>query len=238
MPNAQECFETYGYTFVGDPNAEVHPNVVRLMTEYPPMEQRSAEWFAAREKVISASAIPSVIGDNPYENYQKVLRSKVFGAEFHGNEATQHGVINEPVALDRFVKATGNTVFEFGLLTHPVHKFIAGSPDGVCANGELLEIKTPFRRRIKHEIPIYYLGQVQTCMEVCDSPVCNFVQLETKGLWGEDAPEVFDLVRVERDKEWFAAKLPILAKFWEDVTYYRQHKDELDPCSIDLDMYS
>jgi putative phage-type endonuclease len=238
MVTARECTQLYGYRFEGNPDVEVHPNVVRLMRENPFMEQRSPEWYEARNKVISASSIASILGQD-YKDATCTLRDKVFGSEFKGNAATRHGTLHEPTALDRFIRETGHTVFEFGLLPHAKYKFASASPDGVCANNELVEIKTPLYRRIEHKIPKNYVGQVQMQMEVCDSPKCHFVQMEIAGIHDNGAsPEKFDILTVDRDRGWWDDALPKIVAFWKDVLFYREHPYMLAPCTIVPDMYA
>lgn len=234
---AYECEQQFGYHFTGDPNAEVCEHVVELMRRNPPMEQRSEEWYEMRKKVISASDIASAIGDNPHKSPESLLRDKVYGATFTGNIYTQHGQKYEPVACQKFCDLTGHTVFEFGLLPHPVHGFLGGSPDGVCADGSIIEIKCPMAREIKDEIPGYYYPQVQTVLEITDSPTerAYFIQYKPEGIHG--TPERFSVIEVPRSREWFAEKLPKIESFWNQVLYFREHPEELEPCKIDLNLY-
>ena len=61
----------------------------------------------------------------------------------------QHGIDNEPIARELYVKEKGNQcqVDECGLYVHPMHSWLAASPDGLvtdpCTNPPqgLLEIK-------------------------------------------------------------------------------------------------
>jgi putative phage-type endonuclease len=235
---ASECEITFGYHFTGDPNAEVCDHVVELMRKNPPMEQRSEEWYEMRKKVVSASDIASAIGDNPHKLPKSLLRDKVFGATFEGNIYTAHGQKYEPIACQKFCDQTGHTVFEFGLLPHPVIGFIGGSPDGICADGSIIEIKCPMAREIKDEVPGYYYPQVQTVLEIVDCPTnkAYFIQYKPDGING--TPERFSIVEVARSREWFAEKLPIIDSFWKSVVYYREHPNELEPCMVDLELYS
>lgn len=225
---AQECSNVFGYEFVGDPDAIVSEKVVRFMQENPVMEQRTPEWFAARRRVITASDMAAAIGENIHKSTHMLLMDKcdLTRDKFTGNEATQHGQKYEPVALDLFCKETKKTVFEFGMLTHPYYRFIGGSPDGVCADGSLLEIKCPLYRVPKHEVPVYYLSQLQICMEILDSDMCYFVQYVPPEL-GKKCGEIFDILEVKRSKKWFSEKLPIIREFWKDVLFYRAHSYEL-----------
>jgi hypothetical protein len=75
-------------------------------------------------------------------------------------------------------------VREFGLIPHPVHKFLAASPDGIVSQGEeigtMVEIKSPVTREIcrksEYVCPIHYWVQIQVQLECCDLQKCDFWQ--------------------------------------------------------------
>ena len=226
---AYECLEQFGYTFTGNPDAEVHPAVVNLMRNHKIIEQR--------RKVISASDIASAIGDNPHKPIRSLLRDKVFGCTFKGNVHTQHGQRYEPIACEKFCQQTGHTVFEFGLLPHPTIPFLAGSPDGVCADGSIIEIKCPLTRAIKNEVPVYYYPQVQIVLEIVDSPTEKgyFIQYKPEEI--NNGVEEFVITEVPRSRTWFQEKLPLIADFWNSVIHFREHPEELEPCMIDANLY-
>ena len=110
----------------------------------------------------------------------------------------------------------GQTSHEIGLVQHPVYKFLGGSPDGITESGRLLEIKCPLTRKIKPEVPVYYLPQIQLLLEIMDLEVCDFVQYK------EGPPEEFVVVEVPRDRVWFEKYLPVMKAFWDDVLTLRQ----------------
>ena len=76
-------------------------------------------------------------------------------------------------------------VNEFGLIQHEKYSFLGASPDGICKNGIMLEIKCPFTRKINktgeiynHICPAYYWVQVQQQLECCDLEECDFWQCD------------------------------------------------------------
>lgn len=220
METASKC----PHQFEGDPNAPVHPNIQTLFKRIPVMEQRSAKWYEERKKRISASDVASAIGCNKYKSCLSLVIDKLLGSEFKGNKATEHGQKYEPVAIEKFVRQTGYTVFEVGLVEHPVHKWLAGSPDGVCAENALVEIKCPLSREIQHSVPPHYMPQIQICMESCNVDRCFFIQLRPEM---DGKPEIFDVLEVPRDREWFRKYLPILRHFWMEVMFFRAFPREL-----------
>lgn len=228
---ALECQEAFGYQYVGDGDVIVNPRVVEVLKNTPKTEQRSKEWFEARRSCVTASDIAAVVGENPYKSRAELLKEKVGMVQpFKGNFATYRGTELEAEALDRYVEATGKTVFLIGLRRHPVHKYIAGSPDGITSDGILLEIKCPLRRRINPNnlpvapIPGYYVPQVQLNASICRCKHIDFVQYRPAEN-GDDME--FEITSKDADEEWVETHLDDIESFWKDVLFYRQHPHEM-----------
>jgi len=102
------------------------------------------------------------------------------------------------------------------------YHFIGGSPDGITATNRLLEIKCPFSREVKHEVPTYYMAQLQTNMEIMDLDVADFVQWKQGQRLCEE--DVLDILEVPRDRAWFKTVLPALNEFWHEVLALRALK--------------
>ena len=205
----------------------MHPNVKALIErEYA--AQKSEEWLALRGNLLTASDCATAIGKNKYETPDDLLRKKCgVGEKFTGNEATRHGEKYEDEARILFEERYNEVVHEIGLVPHPVHKFLGGSPDGVSESGLLIEIKCPMQRKIiPGEVPEHYLPQLQLCMEILDLEEARFIQYKpAETNWPR--PEEFDVTVVKRDREWFKKYLPVMKEFWDKVLYYREHLDEL-----------
>ena len=205
----------------------MHPNVKRLLDlEYD--DQRSEAWLKLRGNMLTASDAATAIGENKYQTPDDLLRKKCgIGEKFTGNEATEWGTKMEPVAIKMFEEEYGEKVNELGLVPHPVHNFLGGSPDGLTDTNCLVEIKCPMRRKIvPGEVPRHYLPQIQLCMEIMDVETCFFVQYAPIEItWPNEA--VFDVIVVKRDREWFKKYLPVMKEFWDRVLYFREHLDEI-----------
>jgi hypothetical protein len=135
-----------------------------------------------------------------------------------------HGTRNEERALVKYRRETRNSnveIYAFGLVEHPEHPWLAGSPDGITSDGVLLEVKCPPRRKIvPGQVPGHYLGQVQVLLEIFDLDHADFIE------WKEDE---FNVVRIDRDREWFADALPKLKAFWDAVNEYKRLQRKRSP---------
>jgi len=193
----------------------MHPRVAELLAQAY-ADQRSDEWLALRGTMLTASDLATAIGDNPYEKPSDLLLKKCGAIKWGGNAATAHGTALEPIARDLYDERYGRTSHEIGLVQHPVHTWLGGSPDGVTEDGRLIEIKCPLTRKITPAVPKYYLPQIQLLLEVLDLEVCDFIQ------YRPGPPEEFEVTEVKRDREWFERILPIAKAFWDQVLLRRR----------------
>ena len=154
---------------------------VEALKHIPQPAQRSPEWYVMREGMLTASSIASIFNENPYQTRKKYLMEKCgFIKGFSGSEASEWGVKYEPVANEVYSELYGKKVFEYGLIPHPVYKFLGASPDGITEDGVMIEIKVPSSRAITGIAPRYYWVQMQIQMEVCDLQLCHFTELRIK----------------------------------------------------------
>lgn len=185
-----------------------------LAAEYA--EQRSDEWLELRENMITASDIASAIGESQYESVDAFIKKKVLRTKWAGNAATAHGTLLEPLVRDMYDEMTGRKSHEIGLVRHRTYPWLGASPDGVTEDGLLIEIKCPFSRKIEAKVPKHYYPQVQLQLEITDLEECDFIQ------YRQEPPE-FVIVRVKRDREWFATNLPAMQKAWDRIVAGRTH---------------
>jgi putative phage-type endonuclease len=164
--------------------------------------------------MLTASDAATAIGCNPYETPDGLYVKKVGGRKFGGNAATERGTLLEPIARDMYDAKYNTKRHEIGLVQHPEHKWLGGSPDGVTECGKLIEIKCPLTRKIEDKVPKHYVAQIQLLMEILDLPECDFIQYRPVT---DTTPEEFVVTNVKRDREWFAYYLPIMKAFWDKV---------------------
>lgn len=189
------------------------------------MEQRSEEWFKAREGRITGSAIGAILGLSPFASPDDVMRRMVREyhgqpSEFKGNIATQWGIDNEPNALSDFVMQYDEVV-ECGFYVHPQIEWLGASPDGLIGKDTLIEIKCPFGKR--HDAdgfkPIeqqqHYYAQMQYQM---------FCTGRTKTEFYQWSPYGDNLEHVNYDPIFIEQTLPKLEQFYQK--YLEERKTE------------
>ena len=173
--------------------------ILEQLLTIPQVEQKSEEWFALRNKRVTASDTGCVIGDNHYELPCKFIYKKVRNPPFESNMFCHHGTKYEHIATMIYAYRMNVEVKEFGLLAHPTNKNVAASPDGIVGKykadgihltkyvGRMVEIKCVVRRKINtdgpikdHQCPLYYWDQVQQQLECCNLEKCDFWQCEIK----------------------------------------------------------
>lgn len=117
------------------------------------MQQQSDEWFAARLGRVTGSRVKDVMakgrGKEPSatrRNYMmELLCERLTGnrAEGFTSAAMQRGTELEPFARMAYELDSGLMVTETGLVLHPSIDGFGASPDGLCGDVGLLEIKCP-----------------------------------------------------------------------------------------------
>lgn len=152
------------------------------LLEIPKIEQRTDEWYAIRNTLITASEFAQAL-DKAKFGTQKQFYKKKCGMEPSINLQSPPliwGIKYEPVACSIYAKRTGQTIHEFGLLRHPTIPFFGASPDGITNNGIMLEIKCPYQRSITGDVPLQYYYQMQGQLSVCELEECDYVECGIK----------------------------------------------------------
>ena len=191
-----------------------------LAAEYA--EQRSEEWLALRDNMITASDVASALGENHFETPDSLVKKKVLRTKWAGNAATAHGTALEPLVRDLYDQRTGRKSHEIGLVQHRQYEWLGASPDGVTEDGLLIEIKCPLTRKIEPKVPKHYWPQVQLQLEITDLEECDFIQFRPASEDGKKAEE-FVVVRVKRDREWFQKNLPAMKEVWDRIVKGREN---------------
>jgi putative phage-type endonuclease len=191
-----------------EPSTKILQNRVKALQKKPQPEQRSAEWFIARQCRVTASEAASCLFKsrkvcepyvrefgienfkyndaeplNPYEKREDYIIKKCEGfygtAVFKDTVFTLWGKKYEDIAGRLYTKLSEKQVLPFGLIAHSRLKWLAASPDGITSDGVMLEIKCPKSRKIVPSAPpLYYWIQVQIQLETCNLEECDFLECE------------------------------------------------------------
>ena len=187
-------------------------NRVKTLLKKPQPVQRSPEWFANRNTLVTASEAASCLttskkvceryanlydisnfkyndtkSANSYEKMNDYIlkKCKAFYGEkvFFDSVYTLWGKKYEQIAVNLYKRKNNTDVYDFGLLKHPYLKWLGASPDGITPDGVMLEIKCPYSRKIKpNYVPFHYYIQVQIQLEVALLETADFMECEIKEL--------------------------------------------------------
>jgi len=165
----------------------------RQMTFAP---QRSNEWLELRKNLLTASDLASALGKGKFTTRPKLLQSKAEARaaksaapmpppETPGapkpfkSPALSWGTMFEPMIARIYSEMNDDiTLYEFGLIQHPILKCFGASPDGITEFGKMLEIKCPWKRVIKQgDVPEQYYLQIQGQLSVCQLDHCDYIEV-------------------------------------------------------------
>ena len=176
------------------------------------MKQGSAEWFAARVGVLSASRVHDILPGKrggylqPRENLMfELLTERVTGRkeEMYQTPAMMHGVDTEPVARAVYEAKTGEIITEVGFIKHPTIPGLGASPDGILSDGlGGIEIKCPntsthIKTLATGVIKPQYISQCQLAMACTGRTYWIFMSFDDRVKPEHQAY----MYRIERDQE-------------------------------------
>jgi len=221
----------------------LHPSVKNLFTRIG-VRQRTASWFKIRRGKVTASQVCAVINhkkfkNEPFYRFRSAFRtrkqlkiSKLGEFSQKDNHILKYGRDNESLAIAHAINMGVPILYErdpvsgkidavdFGLLQHPEHSFLAGSPDGVTSNGYVVEVKCPWSEEKKKKIvggyvPDCYYIQMQMLMEIMDLRGAYFIQYAPETIIQD---EKLAITVVERDKKFFSeVLLPVSRDFFTET---------------------
>ena len=196
--------------------------VVDWSKQFPQPEQKSVEWQNQRAYYCTASQHASALGRCKYKSRTECLRqyAGVVRSTFTGNVATRHGEKYEDEAVAKYCKLRGVDVLHFGMLPfYEQATWLGGSPDGISVDGYLIEVKCPYKRKPNGSVPSHYMPQIQSMMHGLELHACHFIEYVPGTEWSE---EIFDVIEVKRDENYWTEALPLLRLFWDEVSVLRE----------------
>lgn len=201
-------------------------------------EQKSEQWLQLRRQHFTSTEMYTILhGKN--RDLSDFLDKKMGKNTYFTNPAVEHGNKFEEVALEKFA-----TLFNVKPLLCNVlyHKDIAGfifSPDALLQNGDIIEIKNPYSRKINGSVSLQYFYQVQLGMEVMRShgflhTKAWFVEYKPRNHSYEPENEILSVQIIERDPDFFPKVLDKSKPLVEELKKYREYKNK-SGCDIDFD---
>ena len=158
-------------------------NLYKLL-KLPQVAQRSPEWYELRKNRLTASAVAQAIGKGKFSSKAELLKDKAFPElakpfDSYSSPPLRHGIILEDMTARCYSQRLNNIkIHNFGMIPHETLTCFGASPDGINELGIMVEIKTPYRRRVDGNIPYEYMVQMQGQMAVCNLQECDFVDAE------------------------------------------------------------
>lgn len=162
-----------------------------LLQVYGHNDQRTAEWYSKREKMLTASEIYKALSSaTPCMRYELILskllpKNAVSGS---GARALIWGTRFEPIAKSIFSELNGVVIEDLSCVPHPRISFLGASPDGIITSphkrGTLVEFKCPISREFSDHSPIpdAYYCQMQLQMECTELTSCEYIEMQFKQL--------------------------------------------------------
>lgn len=147
----------------------------------PKIEQKTKEWYDARQSLITASDFAQALGEGKFGTKKQLIQKKCgFEEDFFNNSAPalKWGNMFEDVACQIYAARCNRKIYDFGLLRHPKIEHFGASPDGISDCGIMLEIKCPFKRKIDGTVPKQYYYQIQGQLDVCELNECDYFECE------------------------------------------------------------
>lgn len=154
---------------------------LEVLRKLPKIEQRTPEWYAARQTLITASDFAQALGEGKFGTQKQIIKKKCgFEEDNFDNSmpALKWGCMYEDVACAIYAQRNGVKVYDFGLLRHPSIDCVGASPDGINEFGVMVEIKCPWKRKIDGTVPLQYYYQVLGQLDVCGLNECDYFECE------------------------------------------------------------
>jgi len=162
----------------------LHGSIARLRS-IDFVEQKSIEWLQIRQNMLSASNIYKAFKSPA--TLASLIKEKCAPMIAYNPSASIYnpmgwGIMFEPVSVKLYEYIYDTEISLFGCIPHSHYSFLGASPDGVNTKeenarfGRLLEIKNIYNREIDGIPSEEYWTQMQLQMEVCDFPLCDFLE--------------------------------------------------------------
>lgn len=161
------------------------------LEQFPQMEQRSDEWYAARRGIVTASVVGQLVTGKTLKvadnDYSRAIVAQLAAERITGttdptftNDDMMRGVLDEPLAVEKYAEHYG-AVTTTGFMVRREDDWTLGySPDGLVGDDGLIEIKCPrakthLRTILSDEVPTRHMPQLQAGLLVTGRAWCDFI---------------------------------------------------------------
>jgi putative phage-type endonuclease len=160
---------------------DIYKSQLQHLLQLPKIEQRTPEWYEARQTLITASDFAQALGEGKFGTQKQLIQKKCgFEQDKFDNSAAalRWGTMFEDVACAIYAQRNETKIHNFGLLRHPNINYFGASPDGITEDGIMVEIKCPWKRKIDGNVPLQYFYQIQGQLDVCGLSECDYWECE------------------------------------------------------------
>jgi putative phage-type endonuclease len=230
----EKTFYSYIYTRITNDYHKKIKLIEQKLSLAPQHEQRTPEWFAFRENLITGSEVGYLLGKCGDSAALNAFKGKIGLPNSKPNPeapAIQHGVNYENVAKRIYELRNNLEVLELGCVQSANIHHIGASPDGIVFKtvsnlnsttfsswskyGRMLEIKCPYSRIIDKSIKPEYEIQILQQQFTCGLPICDFLEcgiIDTdhkKGIEGVSSySNYFDMLKDKFDPQNYTIQNP------------------------------
>lgn len=122
-------------------------------------QANNPKWTNHREARITASKLHTIC--HLRSTNQEKFASQILNPHKFSSRATNHGIINEQVALQKYMEDMELQVNQCGLFISIARPYLGASPDGLLGDETTIEIKCPYSSRFKKitHVTVPYLVQ-------------------------------------------------------------------------------
>lgn len=202
---------------------------------------------------INARDFGTILNLNPYQTPFNLLEEKIEKKfPFFCNKFTEHGNRYEQVAINNYVKNTGNKVDSIQTnAKHPEYEWITGRCDGIIIKGDtkkvkkrkisevyeinedisvkekrIIEIKCPLKKNRSEPLTLENIPKYywSQCQVYMNMFDCDKTHYVEFYIEpnASETSGILHYIEIERDYEWWEKSLPRIKSFYEEIKKYHE----------------